>query len=55
MKTDLDSLMSANDLDAILITGPGQHNPAMVYMTGGGHITDASLIKKKRRKCSTLL
>jgi Xaa-Pro aminopeptidase len=47
MKTDLDFLMGANDLDAILITGPGQHNPAMVYMTGGGHITDASLIKKR--------
>jgi len=47
MKTDLDSLMYANDLDAILITGPGQHNPAMVYMTGGGHITDANLIKKR--------
>jgi len=47
MKTDLDSLMYANDLDAILITGPGQHNPAMVYMTGGGHITDGNLIKKR--------
>jgi len=47
MKTDLDSLMYANDLDAILITGPGQHNPAMVYMTGGGQITDANLIKKR--------
>jgi len=47
MKTDLDSLMYANNLDAILITGPGQHNPAMVYITGGGHITDANLIKKR--------
>jgi Xaa-Pro aminopeptidase len=47
MKTDIDALMLANDLDAILITGPGQHNPAMVYMTGGGHITDANLIKKR--------
>ena len=47
MKTDLDALMYGNDLDAILITGPGQHNPAMVYMTGGGHITDANLIKKR--------
>jgi Xaa-Pro aminopeptidase len=45
MKTDLDSLMQANQLDAILITGPGQHNPAMVYLTGGGHLTNADLIK----------
>ena len=47
MKTDLDALMYGYDLDAILITGPGQHNPAMVYMTGGGHITDAILLKKR--------
>jgi Xaa-Pro aminopeptidase len=35
------------DLDAILITGPAQHNPAMVYMTGGAHLTNADLIKKR--------
>ncbi len=47
MKNDLDSLMQTNNLDAILVTGPGQHNPAMVYMTGGGHMTNADLIKKR--------
>ncbi len=47
MKTDLDALMQEKDLDAILITGPGQHNPAMVYMTGGCHLTNADLIKKR--------
>lgn len=47
MKTDLDALMLEKDLDAILITGPGQHNPAMVYMTGVGNITNADLIKKR--------
>ncbi len=47
MKTDLDALMLEKDLDALLITGPGQHNPAMVYMTGGGNITTADLIKKR--------
>jgi Xaa-Pro aminopeptidase len=46
MKSDLDSLMQANDLDAILVTGPGQHNPSMVYLMGGGHLTNADLIKK---------
>ncbi len=45
MKTDLDSLMQANDIDALLVTGAGQHNPAMVYLTGGGHLTTADLIK----------
>ncbi len=46
MKTDLDALMREKELDAILITGPGQHNPAMVYMTGGCQLTNADLIKK---------
>ena len=45
MKTDLDALMLSNNLDAILVTGPGQHNPSMVYLTGGGHLTSADLIK----------
>ena len=47
MKTDLDALMQENDLDALLITGPAQHNPAMVYLTGGCHLTNADLIKKR--------
>jgi Xaa-Pro aminopeptidase len=47
MKTDLDILMHEKDLDAILITGPAQHNPAMVYMTGGGHVSSADLIKRR--------
>jgi len=47
MKKDLDSLMQARELVAILVTGSGQHNPAMVYMTGGGHMTSADLIKPR--------
>jgi Xaa-Pro aminopeptidase len=47
MKSDLDRLMQELDLDVILITGPAQHNPAMVYMTGGAHLTTADLIKKR--------
>jgi Xaa-Pro aminopeptidase len=47
MKTDLDSLMLEKGLDALLVTGPGQHNPAMVYMTGGCQLTNADLIKKR--------
>jgi Xaa-Pro aminopeptidase len=45
MKTDLDRLMQENNIDAILVTGAAQHNPAMVYLTGGGHLTSADLIK----------
>mgnify|MGYP002682370351 FL=1 len=47
MKSDLDALMQANDIDALLIMGPAQHNPVMVYMTGGGHVTRADLLKKR--------
>lgn len=47
MKSNLSSLMQSQKLDALLVTGPGQHNPAMVYLTGGGHLTQADLILKR--------
>ena len=47
MKSDLDRLMEEQDLDAILITGPAQHNPPMFYMTGPIHMTSGDLIKKR--------
>ena len=47
MKSDLDQLMQDYELDAILITGPAQHNPAMFYLTGGVHLTNADLVKKR--------
>ncbi len=47
MKTDLDSLMQDNAVDALLVCGPGRHNPAMVYLTGGAHLSQADLVKKR--------
>jgi Xaa-Pro aminopeptidase len=47
MKKDIDSLMQDNHLDAILIVGPTQHNPPMVYHTGIHHLTHGDLIKKR--------
>ena len=47
MKSDLDRLMHEKNIDAILVTGPAQHNPAMYYMTGGGHLTSADLTKAR--------
>jgi Xaa-Pro aminopeptidase len=44
MKSDLNRLMEEKGYRAVLITGPAQHNPAMVYLTGGGHMTHADLI-----------
>lgn len=50
MKADLDKLMKDKKLDALLVTGNALHNPAMVYFTGGGHISDALLVKKYKQE-----
>jgi Xaa-Pro aminopeptidase len=47
MKQDLDRLMRERGLEALWITGPANHNPAMVYFTGVANITRADLIKKQ--------
>ncbi|MGB7539172.1 MAG: Xaa-Pro peptidase family protein [Anaerolineales bacterium] len=47
MKQDLDRLMRERGLDALWITGPANHNPALVYFTGVANITRADLIKKQ--------
>lgn len=47
MKADLDRFMKDHKIDVLLVAGNAQHNPAMVYLTGGGHINDAILIKKR--------
>jgi len=47
MKSDLDALMKARNLDAILVVGHAEHNPPMYYLTGGGHVSHAALIKKR--------
>jgi Xaa-Pro aminopeptidase len=46
MKSDLDALMQARNLDAILVFGTAEHNPPMYYFVGGGHVSGALLIKK---------
>jgi Xaa-Pro aminopeptidase len=47
MKSDIDALMKARNLDAIVVFGNAEHNPPMTYMTGGGHISHATLVKKQ--------
>jgi len=47
MKNDLDRLMAEAGVEGLLVTGAGQHNPYMVYLTGGAHLTKADLIKKR--------
>jgi Xaa-Pro aminopeptidase len=46
MKSDLDTLMHARKLDALVVLGAAEHNPPMYYLTGGGHISSAVLVKK---------
>ena len=46
MKSDLDALMQARKLDALLVFGDAEHNPSMYYFVGGGHVSGALLIKK---------
>jgi len=46
MKSDLDAIMQARKLDAILVFGDAEHNPPMYYFVGGGHVSGALLIKK---------
>ena len=46
MKSDLDALMGERNLDAIVVFGNAENNPPMYYLTGGGHVSAATLIKK---------
>ncbi len=47
MKSDLDALMQARSLDALIVFGNAEHNPPMYYFTGGGHVSHATIIKKR--------
>ena len=47
MKSDIDTLMQARDLDALAVFGNAEHNPPMYYFTGGGHVSHATVIKKR--------
>ncbi|MBV6400717.1 MAG: putative peptidase [Anaerolineales bacterium] len=47
MKSDIDTLMQARNLDALIVFGNAEHNPPMYYFTGGGHVSHATIIKKR--------
>ena len=50
MKPDLDALMQKRNLDAIVVFGNAEDNPPMYYLTGGGHVNSAILIKKRNEE-----
>lgn len=45
MKTDLDKIMQDRNIDALLVLGNAEHNSPMYYLTGGGHVRSATLVK----------
>jgi Xaa-Pro aminopeptidase len=47
LKSDLDKLMEEKELDALLVTGPTQNNPAMVYFSGLAFLSSADLIVRR--------
>lgn len=47
MKSELDEMMKLRNLDAMIVFGNAEYNPPMYYMTGGGHVSHATLIKKR--------
>jgi len=47
MKSELDALMQARNMDAFIVFGHAENNPPMTYLTGGGHVSHATLIKKR--------
>lgn len=47
MKSDLDALMQARNLDGFVVFGNAENNPPMYYLTGGGHVSHATVIKKR--------
>ncbi len=46
MKSDIQDLMKKHGIAALLVTGRADHNPAMVYLTGGAHLTNADILLK---------
>lgn len=46
MKTDIDQLMREANLDALLVSGPVDHNPNKAYFTDLVHVTSGYLLKK---------
>jgi Xaa-Pro aminopeptidase len=50
MKSDLDDLMQARNLDALLVLGDAEHNPPMTYLVGGGHVSHAVLIRRRNEE-----
>jgi Xaa-Pro aminopeptidase len=47
MKSDLDRLMEERNLQAFLVMGSSGGNPVMNYLTGGAHLENALVVKRR--------
>jgi len=47
MKTNIDTCMAQQKVDALVVLGAAQHNPDMVYFTGIAHLSRTVLLKKQ--------
>lgn len=47
MKSDLDRLMAARELQAVIVTGDAESNPPRDYLTNRAHVTGGLVIKKR--------
>lgn len=47
MKSDLDAIMQSRNMDAFIVFGNAENNPPMYYLTGGGHVSHAAILKKR--------
>jgi len=47
MKSDLDAIMKSRNIDALVVFGNAEHNPPLYYLTGGGHVSHAMVIKRR--------
>ncbi len=47
MKRDIDRLMEADGLDALIVTGKVHGNPPMKYLVGSAGVTNGVLVKKR--------
>ena len=55
MKSDLDRLMEARDLDALFVTGSTRENPSMYYLANGARVGEHTLALKKRGAAPVLI
>jgi len=50
VKNDLNRLMEERNLDALVVSGPAQGNPALYYMTNGASLTRGYVVQRRHEE-----